>query len=66
MVVINNCCTNCKHRPICKLFNQMSNLDDSIRHISEYPDDFTVTIGCKHMTGFPDIPRGKHDAVIQR
>lgn len=60
MVVVNNCCTNCKHRPVCNLFNQMSNLDDIIRHISEYPDDFMVTIGCKHMTGIINNPRECH------
>lgn len=61
MKVVNNCCTSCSHRPICKFFDQMSNLDDTIRHITEYPDYFNVTIDCEHMSG-AIIPRtGKHD-----
>lgn len=59
MKVINYCCTSCDKREVCKLFNQMSNLNDSIRHISEYPDDFSVTINCKHMTGIINNPREK-------
>lgn len=39
----------------------MSNLDDTIRHITEYPDYFNVTIDCAYMTIPVKIPNGKHD-----
>lgn len=61
MKVVNNCCTSCSHRPVCKFFDQMSNLDDTIRHITEYPDYFNVTIDCEYMTRPVKIPTGKHD-----
>lgn len=61
MKVVNDCCTSCHHRPVCKFFDQMSNLDDTIRHITEYPDYFNVTIDCEHMTRPVKIPTGKHD-----
>ena len=46
MKVVNNCCTSCTHRPVCKFFDQMSNLDDTIRKIEGFSDYFTGhTIG---------------------
>lgn len=61
MKVVNNCCTSCPHRPVCKFFDQMSNLDDTIRKIEGFPDYFNVTIKCEHMSIPVKIPTGKHD-----
>ena len=61
MKVVNNCCTSCTHRPVCKFFDQMSNLDDTIRKIEGFPDYFNVTIKCEHMPIPVKIPTGKHD-----
>lgn len=61
MKVVNNCCTSCPHRPVCKFFDQMSNLDDTIRKIERFPDYFNVTIKCEHMPIPVKIPTGKHD-----
>lgn len=64
MNVVNNCCTSCPHISVCKFFDQMSNLDDTVRKIEGYPDYFNITIDCEHMPSRIDNPRGKHDAVI--
>ena len=61
MKVVNNCCTSCPHRPVCKFFDQMSNLYDTIRKIEGFPDYFNVTIKCEHMPIPVKIPTGKHD-----
>lgn len=61
MKVVNNYCTSCPHRPVCKFFDQMSNLDDTIRKIEGFPDYFNVTIKCEHMPIPVKIPAGKHD-----
>lgn len=39
----------------------MSNLDDFIRKIEEFPDYFNITIECEYMTRPVKIPTGKHD-----
>ena len=63
MKVVNNCCTSCPHRSVCKFFDQMSNLDDTIRKIEGFPDYFNITIDCEHMKNPVVVPRntGKHD-----
>ena len=61
MKVVNNCCTSCPHRPVCKFFDQMSNLDDNIRKIEGFHDYFNVTIKCEYMPIPVKIPTGKHD-----
>lgn len=63
MKVLNNCCTSCPHRPVCKFFDQMSNLDDTIRKIEGFPDYFNIKIDCEHMEKSVVVPRptSKHD-----
>ena len=63
MKVVNNCCTSCPHQQVCKFFDQMSNLDDTIRKIEGFPDYFNITIDCEHMKNSVVVPRttGKHD-----
>lgn len=60
MKVVNNCCTSCPHRPVCKIFDQMSNLDYTIREIEGFSDYFNVTIDCEHMPPNKSAIR-KHD-----
>lgn len=60
MKVVNNCCTSCLHRPVCKFFDQMSNLDNAIRKIEGFPDYINATIDCEHMSPKKSAI-GKHD-----
>ena len=52
MKIIFDCSKDCKHVNICKYFNAMKELDDSIKSIDPEGHDYvTIHIKCKHYIG---------------